>query len=165
MSSRKRQMFESWRQIAIQNKAFLLSIKNVLEKSMFMKGFVYIKNSTRFSNNRDKLMRHMNLIFLKYTKHTTTNYFSLWKQNSQTYVVYRAHKLSYDNEICIDKFSNRIHNIKGQNTKNVAEYLEHRRLANVFKSWKNIKAHLKLKLQKEKDSKEMLANVRYRRTL
>jgi hypothetical protein len=47
----------------------------------------------------------------------------------------------------------------------VAEYLEHRRLANVFKSWKNIKAHLKLKLQKEKDSKEMLANVRYRRTL
>ena len=112
MSSRKRKIFESWRYIAIQNKAFLLSIKNVLEKSMFMKGFVYIKNSTRFSNNRDKLMRHMNMIFLKYTKHTTCNYFSLWKQNSQTFVVYRAQKLSYDNEVCIDKFSNRINNIK-----------------------------------------------------
>ena len=130
-----------------------------------MKGFVHIKNSTRSLNNHDKLVRHMNLVFLKYSKQTTSNYLSLWKENAQTYAVNRAQKLSYDDERCVDKFSNRIHNIKFQNTKNVLEYLEHRRLANVFKSWKNIKAHLKLKLKKEIESKEMLANIRYRRSL
>lgn len=45
------------------------------------------------------------------------------------------------------------------------EYLRHRRLANVFKSWKNIKAHLKLKKKKEQEVKEIFANIKYRRSL
>ena len=126
---------------------------------------MHIKNSTISSNNRDKLIRHMNMVFLKYEKHTTSNYLSLWKENSQSYVVYRAQKLSYDDERCADKFSNRIHNIKFQNTKNVFDFLKHRSLANVFKSWKNIKAHMKIKIKKELESKEILANIRYRRSL
>lgn len=79
-SSRKRCIFEQWRQIAIQNKAFLLCIKNVLEKSMYMKGFFNIQNTRRFKTNREKLRRHMSMVFLKYTRQTTTNYFSKWKQ-------------------------------------------------------------------------------------
>jgi hypothetical protein len=35
----------------------------------------------------------------------------------------------------------------------------------VFRSWKNIKAHLKLKRSKEREVQEILASVRYRRTL
>jgi hypothetical protein len=96
-ASQKRKIFEEWRKIAIQNKAFLLCIKNVLEKSMFMKGFVNIKNSFRFDGKSDKLFRNMNMIFLKYTKQTTCNYFSLWKENAMKTAVFRAEKLFIDN--------------------------------------------------------------------
>ena len=33
-----------WRDVYKKEKASVLSVKNVLEKSMFMKGFHYIKN-------------------------------------------------------------------------------------------------------------------------
>ena len=45
--SRKRLLFCSWRHAVIQEKAFVLCVKNVLEKSMFMKGFVGIKEGSR----------------------------------------------------------------------------------------------------------------------
>ena len=148
-ASQKRKIFEQWRLIAKQNKAFLLCIKNVLEKSMYMKGFVNVKNSFRFDGKSDKLFRNMSMIFLKYSKQTTCNYFGLWKENSLKTVLTRAEKLFIDNNRTIEKFSDRIHNIKNQNTTNVEEYLNHRNLANIFKCWKNIKFHLKIKNKKE----------------
>jgi hypothetical protein len=80
-------------------------------------------------------------------------------------VVTRADKLFGQNDHATEIFATRICNTKDQNTRNVFEYLEHRRLANVFRSWKNIKAHLKLKRMKEREVQEILASVRYRRTL
>lgn len=35
-------IFTEWRKAAKQEKAFLYCVKNVLEKSMYKKGFVYI---------------------------------------------------------------------------------------------------------------------------
>jgi hypothetical protein len=39
-----------WRDVYRKEKASVLSVKNVLEKSMFMKGFHYIKNVSNSLN-------------------------------------------------------------------------------------------------------------------
>jgi len=42
MVSRMRMLLNCWRRAAKQQKAFLYCIKNVLEKSLYKKGFYYI---------------------------------------------------------------------------------------------------------------------------
>ena len=58
--SKKRRVFESWRHAARQQRAFVLCIVNVLEKSIWMKGFHCIREGVRDMKKQDKFLRNMN---------------------------------------------------------------------------------------------------------
>jgi hypothetical protein len=51
--SKKRMIFEMWRHTMKMEKAFVYSVKNVLEKSMFKEGFEQIKHTYRDLNYTD----------------------------------------------------------------------------------------------------------------
>ena len=77
--SRKRIIFESWRHAVKQQKAFMLCVVNVLQKSMTMKGFYYIQNVTRETKSNDRKYHSINQLLLKCAKHNIGDFFNKWK--------------------------------------------------------------------------------------
>ena len=77
--SRKRMIFESWRVAVKQQKAFLLCVINVLEKSMTMKGFHHIKGSTSADKVNSTKYRHIKMFILRFVKRNVGDYFNKWK--------------------------------------------------------------------------------------
>jgi polyphosphate kinase 2 (PPK2 family) len=80
--SRIRMIFKCWRHAVRQQKAFLICVKNVLEKSMYMKGFYYIKNSHQDTRYSERVHRYMKRFILKALKINCNDSFNKWKKYS-----------------------------------------------------------------------------------
>ena len=81
--SRKRKIFENWRFAVKQQKAFLLCVKNVLEKSMQMKGFHYIKNSSSETGIARRKYKRINMAILRFMRRNMGDYFTKWKNGAR----------------------------------------------------------------------------------
>ena len=57
----------------------MLCVINVLEKSMWMKGFHHIKASTSEDKVNSIKYRHINMFILRFVKRNVGDYFNKWK--------------------------------------------------------------------------------------
>ena len=89
----------------MQQRAFLLCVKNVLEKSIWMKGFHYIREGTRDMNKQDKFLRNMNQITIKLAKNYLLSCFNKWKLQSLHKVCYRNNEVRTANGHTISAFN------------------------------------------------------------
>ena len=78
--SRKRMIFEMWRHIGRQEKAFLYCVKNVLEKSMYKHGLESINQFASNDDYTDKVHRAMKRWSLKSSKINMGDSFNKWKK-------------------------------------------------------------------------------------
>lgn len=78
-SSKKRKVFEALRDIGKQDRLFVVSVSNLLTKTMLSKGFEYIKEASRDNQKDRKKFRHLNLMILRFLKTNIGEYFSIWK--------------------------------------------------------------------------------------
>ena len=77
--SKKRHIFNALRKAAKKQHAFIECVKNVLEKSMYMKGFTQIKNDSWKTYKDKKKYRHIDMMILRFMKANVGEYFDKWK--------------------------------------------------------------------------------------
>ena len=120
--SRKRVIFEKMRHVIHQEIAFAICIKNVLEKSLEMKGFVYIKDISRNELHDTMKYKMINRMFHKFSKTNMADCFNKWKHGALKTVEQTNLTANTNNEQTIEKFNARIKNIKRQNCHNAFGY-------------------------------------------
>ena len=81
--SRKRKIFEAMRTIGKQDRAFVLAVSNVLTKSMWMKGFINIREGSRDNHKDSSQYRHINMMILRFLKGNVGEYFTKWKNGAR----------------------------------------------------------------------------------
>lgn len=86
-------IFESWRVAVKQQKAFLLCVINVLEKSMTMKGFHHIKRSTTEDRVNLTKYRHIKMFILRFLKRNIGDFFNKWKTGALSRVDGRTNEV------------------------------------------------------------------------
>lgn len=72
-------LFTEWRKASKKGKAFLYSIKNVLEKSMYKKGFVYIHEQMRDHSYTDRVHRITKRFAARFFRLNGSDAFTRWK--------------------------------------------------------------------------------------
>ena len=60
----------------------MLCVINVLEKSMTMKGFHYIKNSGSDNHVRNRKYKRINMAIMRFMKRNMGDYFCKWKNGA-----------------------------------------------------------------------------------
>ena len=100
------------RHVIHQEIAFAICIKNVLEKSLKMKGFVYIKNTARDELQESMKYKMINRMFHKFSKTQQADCFNRWKNGALIEVNKTNVTANADNEETIEKFNARIKRIK-----------------------------------------------------
>ena len=130
--SRKRVIFEKMRHVIHQEIAFAVCIKNVLEKSLKMKGFVYIKEQSRDELHNTMKYKMINRMFLKFQKTNLADTFNKWKDSALKVVEKTNQIANADNEETIEKFNARIKKIKKQNCRNAFGYFYEKEMSNIW---------------------------------
>lgn len=77
--SKKRKMFEAIRDIGKQDRRFLMSVSNVLTKSMLSKGLSCIKEASSEEHTDTQKYRHIKMMIQRFLKKNIREYLSIWK--------------------------------------------------------------------------------------
>ena len=77
--SRKRMLFTEWRRIGKKQKAFCYAVKNVLEKSLFKKGFVQINEQMRDHSYTERVHRITKRFAARFFRVNANDAFTKWK--------------------------------------------------------------------------------------
>ena len=163
--SRKRKIFENWRIAVKQQKAFLLCVKNVLEKSMFMKGFHYIKNTSHEVDIARRKYQRINMAILRFMRRNMGDYFTKWKNGAREKVDGRYEEVKQANDETVEAFNAHIKQIKGQNCANIKHYFDKRRLKLIFRGWRLQKNKLKMLHRQQRDIADTLPLVYQKRAI
>ena len=133
--SRKRQIFTAWKFCVKQQVAFLLCVKDVLQKSMWAHGFQQIQEASRGTkDNRKRYMLMKKYIFLmqqsKYGLSMTR-----WKYATWGIVDDKINSTTQAYEETVEAFNTKIKRVKAQNMKNGANYFHKKHLKKIFNAW------------------------------
>ena len=163
--SRKRMIFESWRVAVKQQKAFLLCVINVLEKSMTMKGYHHIKQAGTDIKTNAKKYRHVKMFILRFLKRNIGDYFNKWKNGALVKVEGRSNEVRRAHEEAKEAFKDQIRRTKEQNGQNVVHYFQKRRMKAIFRGWIKHKNYLKILHAQQRAAADCLPVVFRRRAL
>jgi len=81
-----------------QQKAFLLCVVNVLNKSMLTKGFHYINCDSKETHKIDRMQKRMKIIILRLQNRTTGAVFAKWKHCGLESVTTKNEEITIKNE-------------------------------------------------------------------
>ena len=135
--SKKRSVFAEWRKAILMQRAFMYSIKNVLEKGLFMKGFLTIRHASRIQKGHLHVKKVLEKHFLiRYYTSFTKQAFHIWKQEEFAGVTDELTEVRSNQMKRVNKFRDKVVNIKDMNTKNILHYINKKKRDKVFFAWK-----------------------------
>jgi hypothetical protein len=129
----------------------LHAIANFAYKGMEHKGFLAIKDASIKNHRLEVLKRVLEKYFLtKFMKKYIKSAFNNWKAHEFVEIQEDLDLIHSDYKSTVNKFSNKIVNIKDQNTKNVEHYIHTRWRNKIFKAWVKSRKDQRIRLiQKE----------------
>lgn len=149
--SRKRMIFIMWRHVVKQERAFIFSVVNTINKSLQMKGFHYIKNTHQDFKYHDKVSRAMRMFCNRIQRRHTLDAFNLVKAQALSKVAQTYFERENQKDEENDAFLQHVDMIKETNNQRCSEFFLQRNKANVFKAWVNMTKHWKLVKSKERE--------------
>lgn len=144
MVSRKRMIFMCWRHASRQQRAFVASVANALDRSLKMKGFHYIKNSYQDLKYHDTVTRRLKKFVNRYMKVNGLDAFNKWKLYALSQVDEKFQNTMMQLKEKDEAFLDHVDEIKGQNNARCFNHFMTKNKANVFRAWANILKHNKL---------------------
>jgi hypothetical protein len=85
--SKKRLIFCVWRHTVKQQKAFLICTRTVLEKSMYMAGFLAIQDASRRTRRAEKVYNLCHKFFQTFGHNQVAGSFDRWKRGNLNRVI------------------------------------------------------------------------------
>jgi hypothetical protein len=158
--SRKRMIFEMWRTILKEEKAFAYSVKNVIEKTLWREGFSSINHQGREIDFTQKVHKMMFRYSTKGQRIKQGDCFTRWKYFAFNKVDDKQkalqEKLNLNNGN-FDEFRNRV---VAQNNARVMGFFMEKNLKNYFAGLLKVVKHLKLNKSKTLEFHERQRELR-----
>ena len=134
-------VFEMWRHVGKQEKAFLYCIKNVLTKSMFKNGFDHVRHFARNDEFTDKVHRALQRWSRKNGIFRQSNAFNKWKKYALTKVENKHSSIEQQLFTEKDAFRDFREKAVDQNMKRCADFFMDKNMRNLWRGWNNVKKH------------------------
>lgn len=152
--SRKRMIFLCWRRAVKQQKAFLYCVKNVLEKSMYKKGFVYIAGQNRDIEYTTRVHRALKKFAFRFFQINCSDSMNKWKKACATKVHYNREEKERQLRERMEAFENFVSRSKDVNNERCYKYFLDTRKSNVWRAWLNVVKQFKLTKAKTVEFRE-----------
>lgn len=106
-------IFFAWRHAVKQQVAFLHCVKNVLTKSMYMHGFVNIRDSVRVYRKEDKVLALCKRFFSMFGRTNLVDCFERWKHYNYNQVVSNLRAVTAEKQTTDEHMAATVSDIKG----------------------------------------------------
>ena len=147
-------IFLCWRRAVKQQKAFLLCIKNVLEKSLYKKGFVYIAGQGRDIDYTNRVHRALKKFTFRFFQINCSYSMNKWKKACATKVHYNREERERQLRDRMDAFESFVDRSREVNTQRCYKYFLDNRKSNVWRAWINVVKQFKLTKAKTVEFKD-----------
>ena len=117
-------------------RAFMYSIKNVIEKGMFMKGFLTIRHASRIKAGHNLVEKVLTKHFLtRYYTSYTKQAFHIWKEQEFVELTSNLDDIRGTHNETMQAFKSKVVNVKDMNTANILHFFNKRMRDKVFFAW------------------------------
>jgi hypothetical protein len=164
--SKKRQLFDGWRRAIYNQRRFMNAISTVLTKGMYCKGLDAVLWASRKRRNESLVEKVLTRHFLtRYQKSFIQEAFHIWKEQEFLEVTSSLRGKQNDYVTTVKTFKNEVISIKGQNTKNVLNFLNKRWRNKIWKAWCLSRRMTIVRDYQMEQSKGVLATTKQRRAI
>lgn len=133
--SKKRLIFCTWRHCVKQQKAFLICTRTVLEKSMYMKGFLAIQDAIRQKDKDDKVYNLCDKFFRTFARNQLFDFFNRWKESNLQRVLERYEVCEVAKREAEVYMQGKVSEIKDQQTFCTEDYIVKRWKKKIWRAW------------------------------
>lgn len=140
-----------WRQYVKREVNFIKCIQNVMQKSLWNKAFMEIRNFSREGRAQDHQQTVLERFRMKFWKRTCGNAFSNWKAGAFSIITGNIQDVDSDTVQTISIYEQKKALFKEVNANRAERILCKHNLRNLFQSWKNVKELLKLQNAKRRE--------------
>lgn len=139
--SKKRMIFEMWRTVLKEEKAFAYSVRNVIMKSLFQEGFTRIKYQSRDVDFTEKVHRALKRFSLKGGRIKMGDSFTKWKKFAFSSVDDATNEIAQELHSKVTQFQEFRNAAQEKNLERVTNFFIEKNQANIFKAWRNVIKH------------------------
>lgn len=100
--SKKRYILQNWRDYVKREKNFILSVQNVIQKSLWTKGFTEIKQHCRADEKSNRVASVLEKFRMKFWKRTCGNAFSKWRSGLYMVMTEMIEDLSNETNVVVE---------------------------------------------------------------
>lgn len=128
VKSKRRSVFEAWRDIARKRRAFAVLVAGALQKSLYSIGFEKIKAQYKENWLDDRTKKLLKKYTQRLLQTQTRQAINTWKHHTFQIVTRRYQQSSEQYLSTVQTFDDRVERIKGQNTENCLKFFRKKRV-------------------------------------